>query len=72
MLLPRKSKAPTKVCFFTWAAIKGKIPTEDMHKRKNFSGPSWCYISLEEEECVNHLLVHCWMVYLLWDLSLSL
>ena len=28
------SKVPTKVCFFAWAASKGKIPTEDRLKRK--------------------------------------
>jgi len=33
-------------------AAKGKIPTEDMLKRRNFSYPSRCYICLEEEEFV--------------------
>ena len=31
---------------------------EDMLKTRNFSCPS-SYMCLEEEECVNHLLVHC-------------
>ena len=30
----RKSKAPTKACFFAWAASKGKVPTEVMRKKK--------------------------------------
>jgi len=34
------------------AAIKVKIPTEDALKRRNFNGPSWCSICLEEEEIV--------------------
>ena len=35
-------KVPTKACFFVWATSKGKIPTEDKLKRRNFSGPSRC------------------------------
>ena len=66
-----KSKAPTKVCFFAWEATIGKIPTDDMLKRRNFGGPSRCSMCLEEEETVDHLLVLCW-VSLLWDLALSL
>jgi len=31
-----KSKAPTQVCFLAWEAAKGKIPTRDMLKRRNF------------------------------------
>ena len=31
-----KSKAPTKVCFFAWAATVGKILTDDMFKRRYF------------------------------------
>jgi len=52
-------KVPTKACFFAWAASKGKIPTEDKLKRRNFSGPRRCSLCLEEEESVDHLLVHC-------------
>uniref|UniRef100_A0A7C9D869 Reverse transcriptase zinc-binding domain-containing protein n=1 Tax=Opuntia streptacantha TaxID=393608 RepID=A0A7C9D869_OPUST len=63
---------PTKVCFFAWAATKGNIPTEDVLKRRNFSGPSRCYVCLEERESVNHLLVNCRWVSSLCDLSLSL
>ena len=37
-----KSKAPTKACLFAWATTKGKIPIEDMLKRRNFSCPSRC------------------------------
>ena len=53
------SKVSTKACFFAWVASKGKIHTEDKLKRRNFSGPSRCSLCLEEEESVNHLLVHC-------------
>ena len=54
-----KFKAPTKVCFFAWAATIGTIPMDDMLKRRNFSGPNRCSVCLEEE-AVDHLRVHCW------------
>ena len=66
-----KSKAPTKVCFFVWAASIGKIPTDDMLRRRNFRGPSRRSLCLEEEETADHLLVHCRWVSALWDLALS-
>ena len=59
-----------KLVFLAWAASKGKIPMEDKLKRRNFSGPSRCSLCLEEEESVDHLLVHCLWVSSLWDLSL--
>jgi len=43
----RKPKAPTKVCFFAWAATIGTIPMDDMLKRRNFRGPSRCSMCLE-------------------------
>ena len=67
-----KSKALTKVCFFVWATTIGKIPMKDMLKRRNFSSPSKCSMCLEEEEIVDHILMHCRWVFSLWDLSLSL
>jgi len=67
-----KSKAPTKVCFFAWATTLGKIPTDDMLKRRNFRGPGRCSMCLQEEEALDHLLVHCRWVSSLWDLALSL
>jgi len=60
-----KSKAPTKVCFLAWLATLGKIPTDDMLKRRNFRGPSRCSMCLEEEEILDHLLVHSQWVSLL-------
>ena len=45
---------------------------DDMLKRRNFRGQSRCSMCLEEEEIVDHLLVHCRWVSSLWDLSLSL
>ena len=54
-----KSKAPMKGCFLTWVASKAKVPTENMHKRRNFNLTSRCAMCLEEEELAIHLIVHC-------------
>ena len=67
-----KSKAPIKACFLVWAASKGKVPTEIMLKRRNFSLASRCVMCSHEEELVDHLFVHCKWVSSLWALGLSL
>ena len=67
-----KSKVPTKTCFFARAATKGKIPIEDMFKRRNFNGPTRCFMCLKKEETVDHFLIHCSWVSSLWHLSLPL
>ena len=43
-----------------------------MLKRRNFNELSSCFVCLEEEETVDHLLIHCSWVSSLWHLSLSL
>ena len=67
-----RSKTPTKACFLAWATTKGKVPTEDMVKRRNFNLASRCPICRQEEETVDHLLIHCKCVSGLWHLSFSL
>jgi len=48
-----KSKAATKACFLVLAATKGKVPTEIMLKRRNFSLDSRCVMCFHEEESVD-------------------
>jgi len=67
-----KSKVPIQACFLVWAVSKGKVPTEVMLKRRNFSLASRCARCLHEEELVDHLFVHCQWVSSLWALALSL
>jgi len=54
-----KCKALMKVCFFACATIKGKIPIEDVIKRRNFDGPSRCFMWLKEDETADHLRINC-------------
>jgi len=42
-----KSEALTKVCFVAWAATLGKIPIDDMLKKRNSRGPSRCSMCLD-------------------------
>ena len=64
-----RSKAPTKACFLAWAITKGKVPTEDMLKRRNFNLASKCPMCGHEEETADHLFIHCTGVSGLWHLS---
>jgi len=38
----RRPKAPTKACSLAWVATKGKVPTEDILKIRNFNLVSRC------------------------------
>ena len=51
-----RSKAPTKACFLAWAAIKEKVPTQDMLKRRNFNLASRCPMCRQEEETLTTFL----------------
>ena len=67
-----RSKAPTKACFLTWAVPKGKVPTEDMLKRRNFNLASRCPMCRQEEEMADHLFIYYTGVSGLWYLSCAL
>ena len=61
-----------KLVFLTWAATKGKVPTEDVLKRRNFNLASRCPMCGQEDETVHHLFIHCTCVSGLWHLSFAL
>ena len=63
---------PLKVGFFAWEASWGKVLTLDQLKKRGRSLANRCYICEEEEETLNHLLVHCLKARLLWDLILAI
>jgi len=65
-----RSKAPTKA--LAWAATKGKVPTEDMLKRRNFNLASRGPMCGHEEETTDYLFIHCMGVSGLWHLSCML
>ena len=63
---------PLKVGFFAWEASWGKVLTLDQLKKRGRPLANRCYLCEEEEETLNHLLVHCPKARMLWDLILAI
>ena len=66
------SVAPPKTGFFAWEASWGKVLTIDQLKRRGMIFANRCFMCEEEEETIDHLLIHCKIAKLLWDLILSI
>ena len=60
---------PTKVGFFVWEACWGKVLTLDQLKRIGFSLANRFYRCGEEEENIDHLLIHCLKIRTFWLLT---
>ena len=55
-----KSKAPLKCKIFAWLAIQYRLWTSDRRARHNLQAQtSPCFVCLQEEDTVDHLLLHC-------------
>ena len=67
-----KNCVQPKVSFFAWEASWGKILTFDQLKRRGFSLTNRCPPCQRSEETMDHLLLHCTMTRVLWDLLFSL
>ncbi|RVW65596.1 putative ribonuclease H protein [Vitis vinifera] len=66
------SFVPSKVGFFTWEAAWGKVLTQDQLKRRGWKLANRCPLCCDEEETINHILIHCPKAKVLWDLLFSL
>ncbi|RVW89280.1 hypothetical protein CK203_032620 [Vitis vinifera] len=51
---------PSKVGFFAWEALWGKVLTLDQLKRKGWTLANRCFLCLVEEESIDHILIHCY------------
>ena len=58
--------------FFAWEASWGKVMTLDLLKKRRRPLANRCYLCEEEEETLNHLLVHCLKAKVLWELILAI
>ena len=58
--------------FFAWEASWEKVLTQDQLKRRGWILANRCCLCCIEEETINHILVHCSKVKILWDLVFSL
>ena len=63
---------PPKMGFFEWEASWGKVFTLDQLKRKGIPLVNRCSLCEENEETIDHLLIHCSRAKLLWDLLLAI
>ena len=61
-----------KICFFPWEAVWGKILTLDRLKKRAFAFANRSYLCHECKETMDHLLILCKKMRLLWELLFSL
>ena len=61
---------PSKVGFFAWEALWGKVLTLDQLKRRGWTLANRCFLCLVEEESIDHILIHCSKSKVLWELFL--
>ena len=63
---------PPRMGFFALEASWGKVLTLDQLKRHGRALANRCFLCEEDKEDMNHLLLHCKKVRMLWDLFLSI
>ncbi|RVX07973.1 putative ribonuclease H protein [Vitis vinifera] len=61
-----------KISFFAWEATWGKALTLDMVQKRGQAVANRCFMCLEKEETINHLLLYCSRTKELWDLLFTL
>ena len=61
-----------KISFFAWEATWGKALTLDLVQKRGWALANRCFMCLEKEENINHLLLHCSRTRVLWDLLFAL
>ena len=61
-----------KISFFAWEAMWGKTLTLDMVQKRGWALANRCFMCLEKEETIDHLLLHCSKTRVLWDLIFTL
>ena len=58
----------SKIGFFPWEASWGKVITLDKLKRRGRALANRCCLCKEDEETIDHLLIHCKITKMFWDL----
>ena len=63
---------PPKIGGFAWEATWGKVLTIDQLKRRGMTLVNRCFMCEDDEENIDHLLIHCKTAKMLWNLFLSI
>ena len=67
-----RTKTPSKVAFFAWSTVLGKILSmENLKKRHLIMVTNCCLCKLNRESVVDHLLLHYEVVSALWNAIFS-
>ena len=67
-----KSWVLSKVNFFAWEALWGKVLTLDQLQKHRWSLVNRCFLCKEDEQFIDHILLHCSLVRILWKLLFGL
>jgi hypothetical protein len=62
-----RTKAPPRVAFFVWSVALGKILTLDNLRKKNMVLINRCGMCKNDEESIDHLLLHYERAQFLWN-----
>ncbi|KAM7477124.1 hypothetical protein LguiB_024367 [Lonicera macranthoides] len=64
-----KHGVPSKIKVFAWLALKGKVNTCDVIQKRRPAwclSPSWCVMCNQNDENIDHILLHCGFVRRIW------
>ena len=66
-----RASVPPKVTFFAWEASRGKVLTLEQLQRRGCLLENRCFLCLPEVETMDHLLLYCVKIRVLWNLLFS-